>query len=44
MSLDKFFNPKSVAIIGASRQPGKVGYEILKSMKDGGFEGKMERD
>jgi acetyl coenzyme A synthetase (ADP forming)-like protein len=39
--LDNFFNPKSVAIVGASRQKGKVGYEILKSMLDAGFEGKI---
>ncbi len=39
--LRKFFNPKSVAIIGASRQKGKVGYEILKSMLDAGFTGKI---
>ncbi len=39
--LEKFFNPKSVAIIGASRQQGKVGYEILKSMLDAGFPGKI---
>jgi acetyltransferase len=37
--LDKFFNPKSVAIVGASRQKGKVGYEILHSMIEGGFPG-----
>jgi acetyl coenzyme A synthetase (ADP forming)-like protein len=39
--LDNFFNPKSVAIVGASRQKGKVGYEILKSMLDAGYEGKI---
>jgi acetyltransferase len=39
--LEKFFSPKSVAIIGASRQKGKVGYEILKSMLDAGFPGKI---
>ncbi|MGD0597223.1 MAG: acetate--CoA ligase family protein [Sedimentisphaerales bacterium] len=39
--LDKFFNPKSVAIVGASRQKGKVGYEILRSMLDAGFPGKI---
>jgi hypothetical protein len=32
MSLETFFNPKSVAIVGASRQKGKVGYEILTNM------------
>ncbi len=37
--LDKFFNPKSVAIVGASRQKGKVGYEILHSMIEAGFPG-----
>lgn len=36
-----FFKPKSVAIVGASRQQGKVGYEILHSMVQGGYEGKI---
>jgi acetate---CoA ligase (ADP-forming) len=39
MSLDLFFNPRSVAIVGASREKGKVGYEILKNMIDAGFPG-----
>jgi len=30
--LNNFFNPKSIAIIGASRTPGKVGYDILKNI------------
>jgi acetyl coenzyme A synthetase (ADP forming)-like protein len=33
MSLDKFFNPKSVAVIGASRTAGKLGYTILENLK-----------
>ena len=41
MSLERFFNPKSVAIVGASREPGKVGYEILTNMVDAGYEGKI---
>jgi len=41
MSLESFFSPKSVAIVGASRQPGKVGYEILVNMKQAGYEGKL---
>ena len=41
MRLEKFFNPKSVAIIGASRVKNKVGYEILKSMIEGGYEGEI---
>lgn len=39
--LKSFFEPKSVAIIGASHTPGKIGYEILKNFVKGGFEGKI---
>ncbi|MHC5139971.1 MAG: CoA-binding protein [Planctomycetota bacterium] len=39
MSLEKFFNPKSVAIVGASQTKGKVGYEILTNMVSGGYPG-----
>ena len=41
MSFESFFNPQSVAIVGASRQKGKVGYEILKNMIDAGYPGKI---
>jgi len=41
MGLESFFNPKSVAIVGASRQKGKVGYEILANMIQGGYAGKI---
>jgi len=41
MSLESFFNPKSVAIVGASRQKGKVGYEILANMISAGYQGKI---
>jgi acetyltransferase len=41
MSLDRFFNPQSIAIVGASREPGKVGYEILTNIIDAGYEGKI---
>ena len=30
--LNNFFNPKSIAVIGASRTPGKVGYDILENI------------
>ena len=39
MTLDKFFNPSSVAVIGASRQKGKVGFDILANLVAAGFEG-----
>lgn len=41
MEFESFFNPKSVAIVGASQHKGKVGYEILKSLIDGGYEGQI---
>lgn len=41
MSFESFFNPKSVAIVGASRQKGKVGYEILMNMITAGYKGKI---
>lgn len=39
MTLDFFFSPKSVAVIGASHTPGKVGYEILDDLIKGNFQG-----
>ena len=39
MSFENFFNPKSVAIVGASRQKSKVGYEILANMLEAGYKG-----
>jgi acetyltransferase len=41
MSLESFFNPKSVAIVGASQKPGKVGYEILTSLIKGRYPGSI---
>lgn len=35
-----FFKPESIAVVGASRQKGKVGYEILKNLLDE-YEGKV---
>ena len=39
MSLDPFFNPQSVAVVGASSHVGKVGYEILAGLIKGGYPG-----
>lgn len=41
MQLGNFFTPKSVAIIGASRNPSKIGHVIMKNMIDAGFKGKI---
>jgi len=39
--LDYFFTPKSVAIIGASHTPGKIGYAVLANFLGAGFERKI---
>ncbi len=39
--VDVFFNPKSIAIIGASRDPKKPGYQILYNMLSSGYKGKL---
>jgi len=41
MCLEKFFNPESVAIVGASQSKGKVGHEILTSLINGGYKGNI---
>ncbi len=37
--LDKLFTPDSVAVIGASHTPGKVGYDIVNNLASSGFPG-----
>jgi len=39
--LDAFFRPQSVAIIGASRDPEKLGYAVLANLKEGGYPGRL---
>ena len=39
-TLNTFFNPKSIAIIGASTNPEKLGYAVVKNLLDGGFSAK----
>jgi acetyltransferase len=41
LNLDKIFNPKSVAVVGASDKEGSVGYAIVKNFTDHGFAGKV---
>jgi len=40
-NLDSVFNPSSIAVIGASREPNKIGHVIVKNFVDGGFGGKI---
>lgn len=37
--LEPVFNPRSVAVIGASRREGSIGWQVTKNMIVGGFEG-----
>src|SRR5919199_404893 len=39
--LDQFFNAKSVALIGASPEPGKVGNSVLESLAKHEYRGKV---
>lgn len=41
MSLNNFFNPAAVAVVGASNQKTKIGRQILDNLIKGGFKGKI---
>jgi acetyl coenzyme A synthetase (ADP forming)-like protein len=41
MTLKSFFEPASVAVIGASTKPGKLGHEVLRNTIEAGFKGKL---
>ncbi len=38
-SVRRLLAPRSVAVVGASRQPGSIGYDVFKRLLDGGFQG-----
>jgi len=40
-ALDVIFNPRSVAVIGASDNPGKLGSHVMKSLTQGRYPGKI---
>ncbi|MGA9822338.1 MAG: CoA-binding protein, partial [Desulfobaccales bacterium] len=40
-TLNSLFAPRSVAVIGASGAPGKLGHDILANLKNGGFPGPL---
>jgi len=35
--IDTFFNPRSVAVIGASTHPDKLGFAVVKNLIEGGY-------
>lgn len=40
-NLDKIFEPKSVAVIGASETHGSIGWAIMKNLTQNGYEGEV---
>jgi acetyltransferase len=41
MKLEVFFKPNSIAIVGASREPEKVGHRIFRNLVESGFKGQL---
>lgn len=41
MDIKNFLEPKSIAIIGASKAPEKIGWQILSNLQEGGYRGKI---
>ena len=41
LNLDKIFNPKNIAVIGASDEDGSVGYILMKNFAELGYKGKV---
>jgi acetate---CoA ligase (ADP-forming) len=41
MPLDPFFSPRSIAVIGASRSPGTIGWQIIDNLLRHGFQGTL---
>ena len=39
--LNKLLRPKSVAVIGASNTPGKIGYTVVDNLIREGYQGKI---
>ncbi len=40
-NLDRIFDPKSVAVIGASESKGTIGHAIIANLVEGGYEGEI---
>jgi acetyl coenzyme A synthetase (ADP forming)-like protein len=40
-SMRPFFEPRTVAIVGANREPGRIGSEILRNLRTTGFTGTL---
>jgi acetyltransferase len=40
-AIDAMFHPKTVAVVGATSQPGSLGYQTLAALSGSGFEGSV---
>lgn len=40
-NLGVMFSPRSIAVIGASKNPKKIGYELVSNILAGGYEGRL---
>ncbi|WP_093659832.1 acetate--CoA ligase family protein [Streptomyces wuyuanensis] len=40
-SMRRLMQPRSVAVIGASNEPGKIGNSVMRNLVDGGFPGEI---
>ncbi len=40
-NLDRIFNARQVAVVGASEKAGTIGNALMRSLVDGGFSGKV---
>jgi acetyltransferase len=40
-NLDRIFDPKGIAVVGASQKKGSIGNAIMKNLLEGGFEGDL---
>ena len=41
IGIEKMLRPKSVAVVGASATPGKIGYTVIKNLLQDGYKGKI---
>lgn len=41
VNLDKMFQPKSIAVVGASETKGSVGWAVMRNLLQGGFQGEV---
>jgi acetyl coenzyme A synthetase (ADP forming)-like protein len=40
-SMRPFFEPRAVAVIGANREPGRIGSEVFRNLRESGFTGTL---